>query len=115
MLIEKGANITQRNEAGFNSIDKARFKGFKTIAKFLEKKAENSKEGEKQFPPFQIKFDFKKKIEEDEVYENLILKKKHFNSKIKVYPFNDLKGNYYLSIFNYRTYQDMKNDTNLKS
>lgn len=56
---------------------------------------------------FKIKFDFIEDELDDKVLDRMLWGKKFFESKILLYPFNDLKGNYYLSLFNFKTYNDL--------
>ena len=56
---------------------------------------------------FKIKFDFVEEELDDKILDSMLWSKKFFESKVQLYPFNDLKGNYYLSLFNFKNYTDI--------
>ena len=104
-LLENGCEIEKKDLFGFNVIDKARMRGFDSLRLFLEKKAEERKEilekrlkeGKKLWDlmKFDIRFSWE---ENDQVFKEIVIGRKIIRKNPIIYPFNDFKGLYNVSI-----------------
>ena len=66
---------------------------------YLEKQLKNEKK--EIIPSYDIKMEFERKIDDN---FNEFIKNKNLQTKPIFYPFNDLKGNYFVSFLNYKNY-----------
>jgi len=97
-LVDRGANITLKDKYGFSAIEKAKFRGLTSIAKYLEAQSKITKKND--FPPFTIDFGFEEYLKDvtRDIYKN----KKYYDAKPKVYPFNNFEGTYSVNFVNFK-------------
>lgn len=105
ILIERGADIERRDLYGFSAIDKAKIREFEAIGSYLERKAqEQRREREKRLkegkinwdlPRFDIRFSWESN---DSVFNEMVGKRHILEPKVLIYPFNDFKGIYNISV-----------------
>lgn len=100
-LVERGANINITDKYGFSAIQKARFRGLSSIAKYLEQQSKMPKK--KEFPPFKIEFGFEEYLKD--VTADIYKSRKYYDAKPKVYPFNNFEGTYSVSFVNYKKFE----------
>ena len=97
-LVEQGADLNAKDIYGFNAIEKAKFRGLNSIADYLEQQ-KSKPPVPKTFPKFTVNFDFETHL--SDATEQLYTKKKFYQAKPKVYPFNNLEGVYAVKFVNY--------------
>ena len=95
-LIDNGADLNLRDKYGFTAADKARFRGLTSIANFLDSQKNIARP--KTFPNFTVNFDFESFFEDPTA--DIYKKKKYYDPKPKVYPFNNLDGVYAVKFTN---------------
>jgi len=97
-LVDRGANINLKDKYGFSAIEKAKFRGLASIAKYLEQQSKIPKK--KEFPSFTVEFGFEEYLQD--VTVDLYNNKKYYDPKPKVYPFNNFEGTYSVNFVNYK-------------
>lgn len=96
-LVERGANIGAKDKYGFTAIDKAKFRGLTSIADYLE--TQKSIQRSAKFPQFTVNFDFESHFSDQSA--DLYRAKKYYQTKPKVYPFNNFEGTYAVKFVNF--------------
>ena len=96
-LVENGADLNMRDKHGFTVLEKARFRGLASIVTYLEQ--QKTIKRSPKFPKFTVEFDFESNF--SDISSDLYLKKKFYDPKPKVYPFNNLDGIYAIKFINF--------------
>ncbi len=97
-LMKNGCNRHEKNNYGFDAIEKAKTKFNQAyLVDFLAKYPET----QRRYPKFKVRLDFEDKV--NNKFWDYVKNYKIFDSKPKLFPFNNFKGTYRIDFSPFQT------------